>query len=80
MLNEANTRKIIDKQLRQVGWEADSDNLRYSKGIRPQKGRNIAIAEYPTNNGFVDYALFIGMKMITTINLLDTQDASLSVN
>lgn len=45
MLNEAEPRKIIDEQLRQVGWEADSDNLRYSKGTHPQKERNIAVAE-----------------------------------
>ena len=67
MLNEADTRKIIDEQLRQVGWEADSDNLRYSRGTRPQKGRNIAVAEWQTDSGFVDYALFVGMKMIAVI-------------
>ena len=44
-MTEAETRKFIDEQLRQVGWEADTYNLRYSKGTRPVKGRNIAIAE-----------------------------------
>lgn len=48
MINEFETRKIIDEQLRKVGWEVDSNNLSYSKGTRPQRGRNIAIAEYPT--------------------------------
>ena len=67
MLNEAETRKIIDEQLKKVDWEADSDNLRYSKGTRPQKGRNIAVAEWQTDSGFVDYALFVGMKMIAVI-------------
>ena len=67
MLNETETRKIIDEQLRKVGWEADSDNLRFSKGTRPQKGQNIAIAEWQTDSGFVDYALFVGMKMIAVI-------------
>lgn len=67
MLNEADTRKIVDEQLRKVGWEADSDNLRYSKGTRPQKGRNIAVAEWQTDSGFVDYALFVGMKMVAVI-------------
>ena len=42
---EAETRYIIDQQLRQVGWEADTENLRFSKGTRPVKGRNLAIAE-----------------------------------
>lgn len=45
ILNEAQTRELIDEQLRKVGWEADTNNLRYSKGTRPEKGRNIAIAE-----------------------------------
>ena len=67
MLNETETRKIIDEQLRKVGWEADSDNLRFSKGTRPQKGQNIAIAEWQTDSGFVDYALFVGMNMIAVI-------------
>ena len=70
--SEAETRYLIDEQLRKVGWEADTENLRYSKGARPANGRNIAIAEWPTdstvgNRGYVDYALFIGMKMVATI-------------
>lgn len=44
-MNESETRALIDKQLRQVSWEADTNNLRYSKGTRPVNGRNIAIAE-----------------------------------
>ena len=67
MPNESETRKIIDEQLRKVGWDADTENLRYSKGTRPQKGRNIAIAEWQTDSGFVDYALFVGTKMVATI-------------
>ncbi len=68
-LSEHDTRMIIDKQLREVGWEADTDKLRQSKGIKPEKGRNIAIAEWQTDstvgkNGFVDYALFVGEKMV----------------
>lgn len=47
---EAETRFLIDEQLRMVGWDADTENLRYSKGTRPTKGRNLAIAEYPTNS------------------------------
>lgn len=65
---EAETRYLIDEQLRQVGWEADTTNLRYGKGTRPQKNKNMAIAEWPTDskdsqNGYADYALFIGMKL-----------------
>ena len=42
--SEAETRYMIDEQLRQVGWEANTQELRYSKGVRPAKGRNLAIA------------------------------------
>lgn len=44
-LSEEETRLLIDEQLRRVGWEADSAKLRFSKGTRPEKGRNLAIAE-----------------------------------
>lgn len=69
---EAETRYIIDQQLRQVGWEADTENLRFSNGTRPAKGRNLAIAEWPTNStvgnhGRADYALFIGLQFVGII-------------
>ncbi|WKS94301.1 type I restriction-modification system endonuclease [Riemerella columbina] len=63
-LSEAETRKIIDSQLQEAGWEADSELLKYSKGTRPQKGRNLAIAEFPTEKGRADYALFAGLKLV----------------
>ncbi|WIF95099.1 type I restriction-modification system endonuclease [Caminicella sporogenes] len=63
-LNEKETRKIIDKQLQLAGWEADTENLKYSKGTRPEKNRNLAIAEWPTKNGFADYALFAGLTLV----------------
>ena len=70
--SEAETRYMIDEQLRKVGWEADTDNLRYSKGTRPAKGRCMAIAEWPTdstvgNKGFADYALFVDLQMVATV-------------
>lgn len=70
--SEAETRYLIDEQLRKVGWEADTERLRYSKGTRPAKGHNIAIAEWPTdstvgNRGYVDYALFVGMQLVATL-------------
>lgn len=61
-LTEAETRAIIDEQLRQAGWEADTDNLRFSKGTRPQKGKNLAIAEWNLQGKKADYALFIGLN------------------
>lgn len=76
--SEAQTRCLIDEQLRKAGWEADTINLRYSKGTRPEKGRNMAISEWPTDsafykNGYADYAFFIGEKLIA---LMDAKKAS----
>lgn len=70
--SEAETRYLIDEQLRKVGWEADTEQLRYSKGTRPEKGRNMAIAEWPTdsqvgNKGYADYALFVETKLVAII-------------
>lgn len=66
-LDEASTRAIIDEQLRTAGWEADTENLRHSKGARPTKGVNLAIAEWPTTSGPADYALFAGLKLVGVI-------------
>ena len=70
---EAQTRCLIDEQLRKAGWEADTQNLRYSKGTRPAKGRNIVISEWPTNSafqnhGYADYAFFIGEKLVALMD------------
>jgi type I restriction enzyme R subunit len=66
-LDEADTRAIIDQQLRDRGWEADSATLRYAHGARPAKGRNRAIAEWPTASGPADYALFVGTTCIGVV-------------
>ncbi len=76
--NEAQTRCLIDEQLQKAGWEADTKNLRYSKGTRPVKGRNIAISEWPTDSafsqkGYVDYAFFVGEKLVA---MMDAKKAS----
>lgn len=63
-LDEAGTRERIDQQLRDRGWEADSATLRHADGARPAKGRNRAIAEWPTASGPADYALFAGLDLV----------------
>lgn len=70
---EAQTRCLIDEQLRKAGWEADTQTLRYSKGTRPVKGRNMAISEWPTDSeylehGHVDYAFFIGEQLVAMMD------------
>jgi type I restriction enzyme, R subunit len=47
-LDEAETRALIDQQLKDSGWEADTKEMRHASGTRPVKGRNLAIAEWPT--------------------------------
>ncbi|HAS8421889.1 TPA: type I restriction-modification system endonuclease [Vibrio vulnificus] len=72
-LSESETRYLIDRQLCKAGWDADSENLKFSKGARPQAGRNMAIAEWPTGKdetgklGYADYVLFVGLKPIGVI-------------
>jgi type I restriction enzyme R subunit len=63
-LDEAATRALIDQQLRDAGWEADTNLLRYGAGTRPANGRNLAIAEWPTAKGPADYALFAGTTLV----------------
>jgi len=66
-IDEAATRTIIDQQLRDRGWEVDSENLRFASGARPAKGKAMAIAEWPTESGPADYALFNGLHCIAVI-------------
>jgi len=67
-LDEAATRKIIDRQLRDAGWEVDSETLTFEKGVRPMRGKNLAIAEWPTRakgkEGWADYVLFAGLTVV----------------
>ncbi len=63
-MSEAETREIIDAQLRLAGWEADTVELNYkTKKTVPHKNRNIAIAEWPVGALRADYALFVGTEL-----------------
>ena len=70
-LSEKETRYLIDEQLCRAGWEANSETLRHARGARPQKGRNLAIAEWPTcfngREGFADYALFAELRLVGVV-------------
>ena len=66
-LDENETRSMIDRHLREAGWLADSRELHYGKGVRPIKGKNMAIAEWQTADGVADYALFIGTRCIAMV-------------
>lgn len=67
-LNEELTRIIIDQHLMDAGWEADTQELTYQKGARPEKGKNKAIAEWPTiGKQAADYVLFTGLIPIAVV-------------
>ena len=66
-LDEAATRKLIDAQLQEAGWEADTQALCHKNGVRPTKGQNLAIAEWPTSSGPADYVLFAGLTAIAVV-------------
>ncbi|WP_290984267.1 type I restriction-modification system endonuclease [Hyphomicrobium sp.] len=66
-LDEADTRRLVDAQLRARGWEVDTERLTHASGARPAKGRNMAIAEWPTVTGPADYALFVGTTLLAVV-------------
>jgi type I restriction enzyme R subunit len=81
VLDESATRQLIDQQLRSAGWEADSVSLRYTSGARPQKGKNLAIAEWPTAKGPADYMLFAGLTVIGVVEAKrESTDVSASID
>lgn len=64
-LDESDTRiTLIDKQLAEAGWECDTTSINYKKNkTLPEKGKNKAIAEWPCNGKWADYALFVGTEL-----------------
>lgn len=66
-LDEADTRVLIDRQLREAGWTVDSLALTHAAGTRPQKGKSMAIAEWPTTKGPADYVLFLGLTPVAVV-------------
>lgn len=70
-IDEAATRRLIDRQLRDCGWEVDSELLTYERGVRPTRGKNLAIAEWPTmadgKEGWADYVLFAGLQAVAVV-------------
>jgi len=77
VLTEAETRELIDRQLIAAGWTADSVALRHSRGARPARGKNQAIAEWPMPGGRADYVLFIGLNPVAVV---EAKKATLDVS
>jgi type I restriction enzyme R subunit len=66
--NEELTRILIDQQLIDAGWEADTQLLTHAGGTRPEKDKNKAISEWPTaGNQAADYVLFAGLTPIAVV-------------
>lgn len=85
-LDEEMTRILIDNMLTEAGWEADTQELTYQKGTRPERGKNKAIAEWPTlesdkkgngKKGRADYVLFCGL---TPIAIVEAKRENVSVS
>lgn len=58
------TRKTrIDGKLRALGW----DILAYTSAFQPAAAHAQAVAEYPTDTGPADYALFVGGRLLGII-------------
>ena len=54
MSPEEKARLVIDEQLKKSGWI-----IQDMKGLNLTAGRGVAVREYPTSSGEVDYALFV---------------------
>lgn len=67
-MDEATTRLVIDLQLIEAGWEADTTRLTHASGARPERGKHKAIAEWPmTGRQSADYVLFAGLTPIAVV-------------
>lgn len=63
-MSEAETRLLIDEQLRTAGWEVDTQTINFRKHrTQPKRGKNLAIAEWPCGSKWADYALFVGTQL-----------------
>lgn len=54
MTPEQNARQVIDKKLEQAGW-----TIQDLKQLNLFAGLGVAVREFPTSTGPVDYALFV---------------------
>jgi type I restriction enzyme R subunit len=45
----------------------DTQTLTHASGARPQCGKSLAIAEWPTVSGPADYVLFLGLRPVAVV-------------
>lgn len=64
-ISEEQTRFLIDEQLNAAGFVTDTPQLNYKlHHTMPEKGKKMAIAEWPCGTGYADYALFDDCQLI----------------
>jgi type I restriction enzyme R subunit len=57
----------MNNYVKRAGCEVDTQTLKFNKGARLTKGRNLAIAEWPTESGPADHVLFVGLSPIAVV-------------
>ncbi|MBR0067773.1 MAG: DEAD/DEAH box helicase family protein, partial [Kiritimatiellae bacterium] len=62
MTPEAKARQAIDKRLEQSGWI-----IQDMREVNPMAALGVAVREYPTSTGPVDYALFVDGKPVGVV-------------
>ena len=62
MTPEEKARKVIDEKLEQSGWTIQDLAM-----VNPMASLGVAVREYPTSTGPVDYALFIEGKPVGVV-------------
>ena len=62
MTPEERARQLIDARLAQSGWVVQD-----LKKVNPTASLGVAVREYPTSTGPVDYALFVDGKPVGVI-------------
>ena len=69
MSPEEKARQIIDIRLEQAGWI-----LQDLQNINPMASLGVAVREYPTSTGPVDYALFVAGKPVGVVEAKKRDD------
>ena len=62
MTPEEKAREKIDKKLEQAGW-----SIQDMRQLNPIAALGIAVREFPTSTGPVDYALFVDGKPVGVV-------------
>ena len=68
MAPEEKARLVIDRKLEEAGWI-----IQDMKDLDPSAGLGVAIREYPTDTGEVDYALFVDGRPVGVVEAKRTE-------